>query len=76
MCQNVFFPCLQETRIRRSKREEQKTDEWSDKKEDTTVGEKFKNKLLKRIEHKICNKFSDVKSLYQNCIDGFKNVFG
>ena len=26
MCQNACFPCLQETRMRRSKREEQKTD--------------------------------------------------
>jgi len=29
---NAFFPCLQEIRMRRSKREEQKTDVWSDKK--------------------------------------------
>ena len=34
MCQNAFFPCLQETRMRRSERE----------KEDTTFGEK--NSLL------------------------------
>ena len=27
-----FLPCLQEIRMRRSKREEQKTDVWSDKK--------------------------------------------
>ena len=26
MCQNAFFPCLQEIRMLRSKREEQKTD--------------------------------------------------
>ena len=33
-------PCLQGIRMRRSTKEEQKTDVWSDKKEDTTVGEK------------------------------------
>ena len=40
MCQNAFFPCLQETRMRRSKKEEQKIDVRSDKKEDTMVEEK------------------------------------
>ena len=32
MCQNAFFPCLQGNRMLRSKREEQKTDVWPDKK--------------------------------------------
>ena len=32
--------CLQGIRMRRSTKEEQKTDVWSDKKEDTTVREK------------------------------------
>jgi len=32
MCQNAFFPCLQEIRMCRSKREEQKSDVRSDKK--------------------------------------------
>jgi len=45
MSQNAFFPCLQETRMRRSKKEEQKIDVRSDKKEDTMVEEK-KNSLL------------------------------
>ena len=31
MCQNAFFPCLQEIRMSRFKRE-QKTDVWLDKK--------------------------------------------
>ena len=35
-----IFPCLQETRMRRSKKEEQKIDVRSDKKEDTMVEEK------------------------------------
>ena len=48
---NAFFPCLQEFRMCRSKREQQKTDVCSEKKEDTTVREKnsllFLNLVLK-----------------------------
>ena len=47
MCQNAFFPCLQETRMRRSKKEEQKIDVWSDKKEDTMVEQKKFTALFK-----------------------------
>ena len=32
MCQNAFFQCLQEIKMLRSKKEEQKTDVWSAKK--------------------------------------------
>ena len=32
MCQNAFFPSLQEIRMRRHNREEQKIDVWSAKK--------------------------------------------
>ena len=31
MCQNVYLLCLQGIRMRRSTKEEQKTDVWSDK---------------------------------------------
>ena len=34
MCQNAIFPCLQGIIMCRSKREEQKTDVWPDKKKD------------------------------------------
>ena len=41
MCQNAYLLCLQGIyRMRRSTKEEKKTDVWSDKKlKDTTVGE-------------------------------------
>ena len=41
MCQNAYFPCLQETRMRRSKREEQKNRCMIRLKEDSIVGEKI-----------------------------------
>ena len=42
MCQNAFFPGLQGIRMRRSKREKQKTDVWPDKKR---LNPEFRKKL-------------------------------
>ena len=44
MCRNAFFPCLQGIRMCRCKREEQKTDVWSDKKK--IQGSEKKNSVL------------------------------
>jgi len=57
MRQNAFFSCLQETRMRRSKREEQKTDVCSDKRK------------IQRLEKKNhCFKFCSKNSYFLNLV--------
>ena len=63
MCQNAFFPCPQEIRMRRSKREEQKTDVWSDKKEDMT-----KLKLEQELELELCRTKTRTRTRKKNSL--------
>ena len=53
MCQNAFFPCLQGNRMLRSKREEQKTDVWPDKKNiQSRVQKKKSDARVYRVQKK------------------------
>ena len=64
MCQNAFFPCLQEIIMCRSKREEQKTDVWSDKKRFYPEFRKISDARLYRVqkkESKILSNFNQIQ---------------
>ena len=52
MCQNAFFPCLQGIKMRRSKRKEQKTDVWPDKKKIQSTVQKNKDAIVYRVQKK------------------------
>ena len=53
MCQNSYFLCLQEIRMPRSIKEEQKTDIWSAKKKT----EQPKNKFMALLKNLLKSKF-------------------
>ena len=65
MCQNAFFPCLQEIIMCRSKREEQKTDVWSDKKRFYPEFRKISDARLYRVQKNESKILSNFKFMAQ-----------